>query len=126
MKALAVLLWLTLASTGTDVSGKWTGTFSGAGSGHKEPQLFILKQVGKQLTGSGGPDAVEQYPITSGRVEGEVVSFELTTDNWTFTYNLKRVDQELSGDLLLKNKNGDPHTAHVTLRSVTAAAGAGH
>jgi hypothetical protein len=125
MKALAVLLWLTLASPGTDVSGKWTGTFSVAGSDHKEPQLFILKQEGKQLTGSGGPDAVEQYPITSGRVEDDVVRFELTTTNWTFTYNLKRVDQELSGDLLLENKNGDTRTARVTLRSVTGAAGAG-
>jgi len=122
MKELAVVLLLTLASMVTDVSGKWSGTFSVPGSDHKEPQLFTLKQDGRKLTGSGGPDAVEQYPITNGSVVDDVVKFELTTDNWAFKYNLKRVGQELSGDLLLKSKEGDTRTAHVTLRKVVVAA----
>ncbi|MGC2765974.1 MAG: hypothetical protein WB607_10765 [Candidatus Acidiferrum sp.] len=122
MKELAVILLLTLASMVTDVSGKWSGTFSVPGSDHKEPQLFTLKQDGRKLTGSGGPDAVEQYPITNGSVDDDVVKFELSTNNWTFKYNLKRVGQELSGDLLLKGKEGDTRTAHVTLRKVVGAA----
>jgi len=122
MKELALVLLLTLASTVADVSGTWTGTFSVPGSDHKEPQLFTLKQDGRKLTGSGGPDAVEQYPITNGSVVDDVVKFELTTDNWAFKYNLKRVGQELSGDVLLKSKEGDSRTAHVVLRKVVVAA----
>src|ERR1035438_8521995 len=122
MKELAVVLLLTLASMATDVSGKWTGTFSAAGSDHKEPQFFTLKQDGRKLRGSGGPDAVEQYPIANGRVDDDVVRFDLTTENWTFKYDLKRVGQELNGNLLLKSKEGDTRTAHVTLRKVVVAA----
>ena len=85
MKELAVILLLTLPSMATDVSGKWAGNFSVAGSDHKEPQLFTLKQDGRKLTGSGGPDAVEQYPIANGRVDDDVVSFDLTTGTWTLT-----------------------------------------
>lgn len=61
----------------------------------KEPQYFILKQDGKKLTGSGGPDAVEQYPILNGSVENDVVTFGLTmtfgltTGEWTFKYDLR-------------------------------------
>jgi hypothetical protein len=124
MKELAAVL-LTLASMASDVSGKWTGTFSVAGSDHKEPQLFTLKQDGRKLTGSGGPDAAEQYPIANGRVDDDVVRFDLSTDNWTFNYDLKRVGQELNGDLLLKSKEGDTRTARVTLRQVVVAADLG-
>jgi hypothetical protein len=122
MKELAAVLLLTLASMAADVSGKWTGTFSVPGSDHKEPQIFTLKQDGRKLTGSGGPDAVEQYPITKGTVDDDAVKFELTTDKWSFKYNLKRVGQELNGDLLLKSKDGDTRTAHVALKKVVVAA----
>jgi hypothetical protein len=122
MNELAVALLLMLSSMAADVSGKWTGTFSVPGSDHKEPQLFTLKQDGRKLTGSGGPDAAEQYPIANGRVDDDVVRFDLSTDNWTFTYDLKRVGQELNGDLLLKSKEGDTRTARVTLRQVVVAA----
>jgi hypothetical protein len=125
MKEIAAVLMLTLASMAADVTGKWTGTFSVAGSDHKEPQLFILTQDGWKLTGSGGPDAVEQYPIANGRVDDDVVRFELTNDNWAFKYDLKRVGQELNGDLLLKSKEGDTRTARVRLTEVDVATASG-
>jgi hypothetical protein len=121
MKEIAVVLMLTLASMAVDVTGTWTGTFSVAGSDHKEPQLFILKQDGRKLTGSGGPDGVEQYPIANGKVDDDVVRFELTSGDWTFKYDLKRVGQELNGNLLLKSKESDTRTARVTLTKVDVA-----
>lgn len=120
-KIVAVLL---LAASGmrVDVSGTWIGTFGVSGSDHKEPQYFTLKQNGKKLTGSGGPDAVEQYPVLSGTIENDAVTFELTTGEWTFRYNLRTIQQELKGDLQLKSKAGDTRTAQVTLRKVEIAA----
>lgn len=116
MKGLAIVLLLTLGLTSTDVSGEWTGTFSVAGSDRKEPQFFTFTQDGNKLTGSGGPDAAEQYPIVNGRVETDTVHFELSTDNWAFKYDLKRKGQELVGQLELKSKDGDTRTAGVSLR----------
>jgi len=125
MNKIAAVLLLTLSGMAADVSGTWTGTFDVSGSDHKEPQYFILKQDGKKLTGSGGPDAVEQYQILNGSVENDVVTFELTTGEWTFRYNLRTIKQEINGDLQLKSKEGDTRTAHVTLRKTHIAAGPG-
>lgn len=122
MNEIAAVLLLTVSGMGANVSGTWIGTFSVPGSDHKEPQYFILKQNGKKLVGSGGPDAVEQYPILNGGVENDVVTFELTTGGWTFKYDLKMLKQELQGDLQLKSREGDVRTAHVTLRKAEIAA----
>jgi hypothetical protein len=124
MKALGLILLLTVATAASDVSGKWTGNFAVPGSDHKEPQFFILTQDGSKLTGSGGPDSAEQYPITDGSVDGETVRFQLATDSWAFQYDLKRNGQEMTGELLLKNKDGDSRTAQVKLKKAVEAAGA--
>lgn len=121
MKKIAAVLLLTVGAMGGDVSGTWVGTFSVPGSDHREPQYFILKQDGKHITGSGGPDAVEQYPILNGSVKNDVVSFELTTGEWTFKYDLRTTEQELNGNLQLKSREGDARTAQVTLRKAGAA-----
>lgn len=122
MNKIPAVLLLTVSAMGLDVSGTWIGTFSVPGSDHKEPQHFTLKQDRKKLTGSGGPDAVEQYPILNGTVENEVVSFELTTGEWGFRYDLRAIQEEMSGDLQLRSKQGDTRTAKVTLRKVPTAA----
>jgi len=119
---IVALLLLTATGMGADVSGTWIGTFSVPGSDHKEPQYFTLKQNGKKLTGSGGPDAVEQYPILNGTVENDLVTFELTTGEWAFNYDLRTIKHELNGGLQLKSKAGDARTAHVRLRKVDTAA----
>ena len=125
MNKIGAVLLLTLSGMAADVSGPWTGTFSVPGSDHKEPQYFILKQDGKKLTGSGGPDAVEQYPIVNGRIENDVVTFELTSGDWKFRYDLKTVGQEMNGTLHLKSKEGDTRTANVRLKQAHVAAGTG-
>jgi len=54
------------------------GTLEAEGGDHGIPQLILLKENGKQLTGSGGPDDSEQYPISNGTVDGDNIPFELT------------------------------------------------
>jgi len=125
MNKIPAVLLLAVSGIGSNVSGTWIGTFTIPGSDHKEPQYFILKQDGKKLAGSEGPDAVEQYPVRNGRVEKDVVTFELTTGEWTFKYDLRTLKQELNGDLQLKSREGDVRTAHVTLRKAEIAADRG-
>jgi len=111
----AVLL---LAAMAGDLTGKWSGTFKVDGGDHNVPQLFILKQQGKTLTGSGGPNSGEQYPIENGRVDGDKVRFEITTGEWKFTYDLRQAEPDgLKGDLRLESV-GDRRTAQVSLARV--------
>jgi hypothetical protein len=116
MKTIILVVMLLAASAmAGDLTGKWSGTFKVNGGDHTVPQLFLLKQQDKTLTGSGGPNAGEQYPIEHGRIEGDDVKFELTTGEWKFTYDLKQTEADaLRGDLRLESV-GESRTAKVSL-----------
>jgi hypothetical protein len=122
VKIAAVVLLAVSAMAGDltgDLTGKWSGAFKVDGGDHSVPQLFMLKQQGKTLTGSGGPNAGEQYPIENGRVDGNEAKFEITTGEWKFTYDLRLSESgELKGALKLESV-GDSRTANVSLAKVT-------
>jgi hypothetical protein len=118
MKNLIAILLLTATAFAGDVTGKWSGSFKVEGGDHDIPQVFTLKQQGKTVTGSGGPEADEQYPIETGTVEGASVQFELTSGDWKFEYDLKQSDADhLQGGLKLTKLNETRH-AKVSLARV--------
>lgn len=112
--SIALLVLLVLSATAADLTGKWSGTFKVSGGDHTIPQLLILQQQGKKLTGSGGPNSGEQYPIENGTIDGDRVRFELTTGEWKFAYNLKQVGNRLDGDLELESVS-ESRSAKVSL-----------
>src|SRR5436190_22956323 len=99
---LSLLAFTVGCLLGQELSGRWVGTFKVDGGDHGIPQLIILKQNTKQVTGSGGPDDSEQYPISKGSIEGERVHFELTTARASFIYNLTKRGSDLNGRLEIK------------------------
>jgi len=106
---------LVASATASDLTGKWSGAFKVDGGDHTAPQLFVLKQQGKTLTGSGGPNAGEQYPIENGRIDGDETRFELTTGEWKFAYDLKQTAPgALNGTLKLQSVN-DSRNATISL-----------
>lgn len=114
-RTIAVVTLLAASTMASDLTGKWSGTFKVDGGDHTVPQLFILKQQGKTLTGSGGPNASEQYPIENGRIDGDDARFELTTGEWKFAYDLKQTAPgALNGTLKLQSVN-DSRNARVSL-----------
>ena len=116
MKAFVLVILLLAANLmAADLTGRWTGDFKVNGGDHNVPQLLILQQQGKKLTGSGGPNAGEQYPIENGTIDGDHMRFELTTGEWRFAYDLKQAGEDsLEGDLKLESVN-DKRTAKVSL-----------
>ncbi len=115
MRILVFALLLTLGLAVGDVSGNWHGSFRVDGGDHDVPQLLFLKEEGTKLTGTGGPDATERYPISNGQVNGDRVIFELTTGDWKFFYDLKNSGLRMSGKLVLKSAN-DSRSADITLK----------
>ena len=114
---IGIFLLLVSTAVAADLSGKWSGTFRATGADHDIPQLFILKQDGSKLTGSGGPDESEQYPIENPHVDDDKVAFEITTGEWKFRYRLKISGPHLTGDLELTSADSR-RTAKVALNKV--------
>ena len=114
-RTIAVVNLLIASAMASDLTGQWSGTFKVDGGDHTVPQLFILKQQGKTLSGRGGPNASEQYPIENGRIDGDEARFELTTGEWKFAYDLKQTAPgALNGTLKLLSLN-DSRNAKVSL-----------
>jgi hypothetical protein len=117
-RAIALVMLFAVGAMASDLTGQWSGSFKVEGGDHNVPQLFSLKQQGKLLVGSGGPNAGEQYPIEKGRIDGDEIRFELTTGEWKFTYDLREVGSDgLKGDLKLESV-GDSRNAKVSLARV--------
>jgi len=119
LAAIAVLL-CTMApahAQTTDVTGKWTGTFTRTapdGQTQSINFMFDLTQKGKVLTGTVGPNAERQWAIEKGgTVEGSKVTFKVQQpDGPMRTFTLAVVKGRLQGEMLAE-LNGQSFTAKV-------------
>jgi len=110
MKTFALfgaLLFVATAILAADVNvaGNWSGTFvmsNSDGETHDSTALLKLKQDGKTITGTAGPNEDQQWPITTGKVEGDKITLEVQSDG-----PLLKFDLVLSGDHL----KGDAHAS---------------
>jgi len=118
LAALALLLFTMVPAQAqtTNVTGKWTGTFTRTapdGQTQSIGFLFDLTQKGKVLTGTVGPNAERQWKIEKGAVDGTKVTFQVQQPDGpmrTFTLNL--VKERLQGEMLAE-LNGQSFTAKV-------------
>jgi hypothetical protein len=87
-----------------DLTGVWTGTLNRSDGGSGTAYLD-LKQKDEDLTGSAGPDADRQSPITPGKIttiEGVTrVTFDSTQPNGAvMKFDLKLVEGRLKGKVV--------------------------
>ena len=107
MKQLAVVVGFTLmfvagsVRAAEDFTGKWTGTFIGTapdGSQQNDTVYLDLTQKGEVLTGTGGPRAEQQFPLSNGSVKGNVLTFDVQADPVLIKFTLTYADGHLKGD----------------------------
>jgi hypothetical protein len=98
MKLLLTSLLLTLSIFAANLTGKWTGTFiDNTETSKHDGILLILNQDGNALTGTVGPDATEQLPISNGKIDGNNVTFDLKAEEIMVHFTLQLVDNHLKG-----------------------------
>jgi hypothetical protein len=119
---LCSLLCLALALTASaaDVSGKWSGSIAPE-NGDGGSAYVILKQSGSTITGTGGPDANDQWPGPSGKIDGNKVTFEVksTDDGTVFKCTLVLDGDHLNGDVEFTAPDGQAGKAKLNLTRVT-------
>ena len=97
----AALAVSALSALAADVAGKWTGAFTSP-DGNAQTALVVLKQDGSVITGTAGPDESQQWPIKKGKIEGNKVSVEVTSEENGMVYTVELVleGDHLKGDII--------------------------
>ena len=102
MKKIALtILVLALAATAmaADVSGDWSGTFTPEGMDAGTAYLK-LKQDGSTLSGTAGPDASQQWPITNGKVGGNTLTGVATSpEGVAYKFTLTMDGEHITGNV---------------------------
>ena len=84
--ALIMALPTMTARAAPDVSGTWTGEFSGPDGGSGFQITFTFKQDGDKLTGTVlGPQG-DPIAISDGTVNGDKISFKVSFNGMTITH----------------------------------------
>jgi hypothetical protein len=72
---ICLSILMVAAAWGADVTGNWTGTMV-LTTGTRGAAYLKMKQNGTVITGTTGPSNETQFPITSGRIDGNQVTVE--------------------------------------------------
>lgn len=111
------------ARTAEDFTGKWAGAFNAVGpDGNVREQTIELnlKHAAKELTGTAGPNADRQWPISKGAVDGDKVTFVVEVDNGAgpvISFVLTYADGHLKGDAT-GNDGGEQRQAKIDVQRV--------
>jgi hypothetical protein len=105
MKLLLCLIFVLLtslpAAADVNVTGNWTGTFTAIGPNGEAKEstaLLVLKQDGKTITGTAGPNEGERHEIVKGSIEGNKITLELNEEDHTVHFDLTLADDRISGE----------------------------
>ena len=104
MKILAcvcILLCAAITLSAADISGKWSGTVSmttAQGETNDGTAFVVFKQKGAEITGTGGPDENQQFPITNGKIEGNRITFEVQSDGPLYKLDMMLLGDHIKGE----------------------------
>lgn len=110
-----LLIVLALTAVAADVSGRWSGSFiiTGADGETKDDTAYLVfKQDGNDVTGTVGPNADHQFPITKGKIEGNKITIEADNEGHTIKLNLQLVEDRITGDATM---SGDGQSAQAKI-----------
>jgi hypothetical protein len=95
---LSLLLLAAWTLSASDLTGKWSGTVDMKQDGDAQtiPVVMIVKQDGKTLTGTAGPED-DQHTIQKGLVDGDSVTMEVDGGEAIYYLELKVDGDQLSG-----------------------------
>ena len=78
----------------------------------------MAKQSGNILTGTGGPDENEQWPVQNGKIAGNKIAAQVTgPDGAVYTLTLAIDGDHITGDATV-TRNGESQKARIELTRV--------
>lgn len=101
-----------------DLTGTWTGTLTrNSDDGTRTSDAYvILKQDGAKLTGSGGPSAEEQIPMSKVVMDGDKITFEVDGGNGALKFAVVAKGDTIEGDVVQERSDGTTRTGKIALK----------
>ena len=107
---------------GADLTGAWSGPMQMTRNGETKDDSahFVLTQKGTEVTGSVGPNADKQLPITKGSIEGSDAVLEAASPDGAvkIVIKVKLEGEKLNGDLSMSGPEGEAATGKLSLARV--------
>jgi hypothetical protein len=123
-RTLAGLLAAAMTLVAGDVTGTWSGSVKTQredGTTNEDTAHFVLKQEGAAVSGTVGPNASDQRPISSGKLEGDNLTFEVIVEQSVFKAAFRLSGDTLSGEVRRERGDGQVRSARLELKRVAAA-----
>jgi hypothetical protein len=118
MRRLALLLLLAAVAYAIELTGTWMGAFDEVGpdGAVKNGTAHLdLKLAGQTVTGTAGPDESHQMPISSGKLDGKKLTFDLVRPQGTMRFDLTFDGESIKG-AVSADEQGQKRTARVDLK----------
>jgi hypothetical protein len=105
LQGLWIVLLILVATSmwAADLTGKWTGSMV-LNEGRTDPANVQLKQNGNEVTGTMGPSDEKQFPLTSGRMDGDQVTIEAKPGPSVLRLTMRLEGTKLSGEVFEDNQ----------------------
>lgn len=115
--ALAFLSASAMLAAG-DLTGTWTGTLTrNSDDGTRTSDAYVIfKQDGAKLTGSGGPSAEEQIPMSKVVMDGDKITFEVDGGNGALKFAVVAKGDTIEGDVVQERSDGTTRTGKIALK----------
>ena len=125
-KILWLLPWVALALSGSDLTGKWSGTIEIADEGATTPVSVQFVQKADVVLGKiGRTGGGEEESIRNGKVDGKKVSFEVNSAHGLMKFALTLEEERLEGEMKGTTDDGEI-VGKVKLAREKAGAGQSH
>lgn len=98
-----------LAAADVNATGNWSGTFNVTRSNgeRSDSTAFLkLKQTGSEITGTVGPNELEQFAIQKGKLDGDKITLEAVDPNGhKIKFDLKVHGDRITGEANMSDAN---------------------
>ena len=112
-RMVIVAMLAAVCASAADFSGKWSG--SSPDDKSVGTIYAVLKQDGTALTGSAGPKESRQFPITTGKVDGDRLTFEVKMGGGRMRFEVTAAGSELKGTMQIFEDDNHSASANIVL-----------
>jgi hypothetical protein len=95
---MSLLMLLATTAWAADVTGKWQGSMA-LNDSNQDAACAHLKQNGAVITGTMGASDDNQFPLTNGHIDGDMVTIEARPGTSVLRLTMKLEATKLSGEV---------------------------